>query len=132
MAFKVRNLMIHVFPDVDENSQERLVAGPIRYDCLNWASLPGGCIATSALDPIDPRQKDFLPDPIVLAILKRQLQDALAIVQEEERAIDERMRLKTVEDAQALEDQLEAALKEVRLQKEQLLHKTADGQEDGP
>jgi hypothetical protein len=131
MAFKVKNLMIHVLPDVDENSQVQLVSGQIQSDdcSSNWLSLPGGCVFGSGLQPPFTDLDDLLSDPLVLATVKRQLQEALARVQEQEQAIDEKMRLKTVEDAQALEKQLVVALDEVRLQKERLMLEADGGQE---
>ncbi len=65
-------------------------------------------------------------DPEALTILKGHLQEALASVQAQEKAINEQMAPQTVEEAQTLENHLAAALDKVRRQKEEL-QKKADG-----
>ena len=132
MAFKVKNLMIHILPSIGEKSQ--LLPGlglaqgnvcDIFHISIQWCIVIS-CWPWTPLIPFQPI--DILSDPAALAILKGQLQEALAKVQEQERIINEKMGPQTVEEAQALEKELEAALDEVKLQKEQLRNKAAGGQ----
>ena len=110
MAFKVKNLMIQVLPSADETAlfQPPLIA----------AAFCGGLSFTSG-------RNCSVRD---LAIYKAQLQEALARVQEQERELDKQMGPQTLEEAEALEAHLVAALEEVQRQKEELQNKAAGGQ----
>ena len=121
MAFKVKNLMIHVLPDRQGKAQPQ--PGPECIGYTPWQLTdPGPC--NPGLTPlpcqigpgvITPLHLPFAPvNPEALATLKAQLQEALAQVEAQEKAINEQMAPQTLEEAKALEGHLVDALEEVR------------------
>ena|SRR2546425_1024976 len=136
MAFKVKNLMIHVLPDVQGKVQPQPVLA-IANACVclaffSWINSepprpgPGtgrGCDTPPIFQP-----PDIDMHLQTLAILKAQLQDALAQVEAQEKTINEQMAPQTFEEAKALEGHLVDALEEVRQRIGELQNKAGGGQ----
>jgi hypothetical protein len=139
MAFRVKNLMIHVLPDKGEGSppQQAPAQGDFCFfSCRQLLSLPpppsphcppqqGPHSPACAPTPLPP-----IFDPTTLSTIKAQLQEAVKAVEEQEKLINEPTNISTLEEAQALENHLTAALEEVRLKKQELQNKAAG--EQGP
>ena len=107
--------MIQVIPDASVSPQKPALA----ESC--WQ--PVSRILTPLTPPslgCNPHGIGQFSDPATLATLKAQLQEALKAVEEQEKLLHEQTSIKTVAEAQALEDHLTDAIAEVRLQKEQL------------
>jgi hypothetical protein len=140
MAFRVKNLMIQVLPDASAKA-------PLAVNAFGVCFPTHFCFPTSLPFPIPPKpgghgpaekppdiktdpiiiDPAILSDPAALATLKAQLQSTLDALTEQEKLLTEQTSIKTVEEAQALEDHLTAAIEEVRLQKAQLQNKDATG-----
>ncbi len=127
MAFRVKNLMIQILPDASAKPQP----GPANPEfCFLFFTGPP---PPPPHGPTCPTSKptfhtlDGANDPAALATLKQQLQTAIQIVEAREKAINESTTITTVEEAQALEEQLSSALEEVRQQKLQLQNKATGG-----
>ena len=130
MAFKVKNLMIHVLPDRQGKAQPQ--PGPECIVITPWRLTdPPRCNPglTPACPFISVIPLPFAPvNPEALATLKAQLQDALAQVEAQEKAINEQMAPQTLEEAKALEGHLTDALAEVRQRIGELQNKAGEGQ----
>jgi len=114
--------MIHVLPSADENLAAFGRNINANDPCFLWFTV--GCGFS-----ICPGTRTHLPYSIdELAVLKGQLQQALAQIEAQEGAMKEMMRPQTVAEAQALEEKMVKALEELRLQKEELQKKAAGGQ----
>ncbi len=116
MAFCVKNLMIQVLPDANAllpPTIERCRCNVLTVAFSNFTEMP----------------PSLFRDPVALSELKSQLQSALSALEEQEKTLNEQTNFQTVAEAQALEDELTAALKEVQVQKEQLQNKDAKAQE---
>jgi hypothetical protein len=127
--FRTQKLLIQVLPAADDAPQ-RLRA---RDNCDCWWT-PISPLASATDAPLLPPRGDsgeFDPsDPASLLTLKAQLKEALALVEAEEQALNEKLRPQTLEEAQALETFLTNALAEVSKQKEALQNKPVEDTED--
>lgn len=140
--FRVRDLMIQV-----AQANPQLACLPIHSFC-HWFSChwftpchwhtpggcwplftcPGGSIICGPLSPdpcgvISPYVGDpgeFVVQPEDLSVLKEQLKQALVNIERQERALEEADRPQTVEEAEALEEKLKEAIKELQVRKEEL------------
>ncbi len=84
----------------------------------------GACLPCSNLTDVEPKHRS---GPRELAVLRERLRSALAEVEAKQQQQDERMRPRTVGEAEALESQLSDALAALREQKERLQRGEADG-----
>jgi len=126
--FKIKNLLIRVLPESNQFLAE------LAAECGSACSLnltdytkdccAGGCsnVPSGACFPCSNiTGKGFSSfDPADLVFLKAQLQLALQEVEVREQVLDERLRVHTSEQANALEAELTAALAEVKSLKSRL------------
>jgi hypothetical protein len=97
--------------------------------CSCSCSCTGGCSGatiglTLACGLEDPRRLDEL------SVLKEQLRRAMAQVEEQERVLEERMRPQTLEEVNRLEQEMSAALEELRIRRAELEKGTSKGNDD--
>lgn len=96
-----------------------------RFCPANTLICPGGteiCPGGSVIDDV-PRPAPSTED---LAALKEELRQALAEVEAQERVMEESMRPQTLEEADELERKLNAALDDLRAQKEELRRRDSE------
>lgn len=86
--------------------------------CDPYSPCPGGSVVL-------PIPEENLATPENLANLKAQLQQALAQIEVQERAMEASQKPQTVEEAEALEQKLVEALEELRQQREELHRRSA-------
>ncbi len=122
MSFRFSDLMIHVLPSTDENLAAFGRNINANAACFLWLSV--GCVFSFC-----PGSHTRIPISIdELAVLKVQLQQALAQVEAQEEAMNAMMRPQTVAEAQALEEKMVKALEELKHQKEELQKNAVEGQ----
>jgi hypothetical protein len=127
MAFKVRNLMIHVLPGAQGNAQSQ--PGLAFADaCAGLTFLGAQAPWCPTFTPLPPLLPPAQSNPEALATLKAQLQEALANVEAQEKALNEQLAPQTLEEAEALEGHLVDALAEVRQRIGELQSKEDGGQ----
>ena len=130
MAFKVRNLMIHILPDAQRKAQPGLAFANICTSLTLFGIQPHRpCpLGFTWILPGPEIMQSVQSDPETLATLKAQLQDALANVEAQEKALNEQLAPQTLEEAKALEGHLVDALEEVRQRIGELQNKADAGQ----
>ena len=95
---------------------------PCDWTCSEIPS--GACLPCTNITDVQPQRGS---GPRELAVLRERLRSALAEVESKQQQQDERLRPRTVGEAEALEGHLNDALAALREQKEQLRRGEADG-----
>ena len=116
--FKYKDLLVDLFPQGQGTcggcTLNITAPQPCPFHCTEIPS--GACFPCTNITNV--RAPSAGPEE--LAVLKQRLQDALVEIEVQERTLEERMRPRSVAEAEALERSLNEALDELRVQKDQL------------
>jgi hypothetical protein len=120
MEFVVKDLMISVLPlraSAAIAARPEAESDPTCGTCTGCTGISGGCGAVGTRNPLDFREALILPvGPAVLATLKQQLREALAMVEAREAVVHRSMQPKSAAEIEVLQTHLTAALESLQEQ----------------